>query len=348
MAASAPPTWTKLVDAAVDKAGIYRTDGCNGCNAGAISAEQIDPIAGGSFQFVANTGPGRHVGLTAGKALGFNAIAYDCAISTWNSIGIYESGVYRAEIPFANGDIFKISVQSGTVRYYQNSNLVFTSPTQVPAALSAEALLLTLSSRLDTPLIASNSTNPSAFSWSVLSNATANAKGIYRAGGCDGCNAGGISSQQISAASGGSFRFTASHGPTRYAGLTAGDSLGFAQLAYAIGVDKTNTVEIYESGIYRAGVPFSDGDLFKISIESGFVKYYRNGSVVFTSSVAPTVPLSAEALLLSLSSQLNNPVLTVPTTNAAPTSSLLTELSGQIMGKTKSRRTNCVQRTAQR
>ena len=323
MAASAPPTWTKLADAAVDTTGIYRTGGCNGCNAGAISAEKIDPVAGGSFQFVANTGPGRHVGLTAGQTLGFNEIAYDFAIATWNSIGIYESGVFRTEIPFTNGDVFKISVQSGTVRYYQNGNLIFTSPTPAPAALSAEALLLALSSRLDTPLIALSSTGSSASSWSVLFDATVDANGIYRAGGCDGCNAGGISSQQISAASGGSFQFTVSHGPTRYAGLTAGDSLGFSQLSYAIGVGTINTVEIYESGIYRADIPFLDGDLFKISIESGLVKYYRNGSVVFTSPVAPTVPLSAEALLLSLSSQLNNTVLTVPTINGASAPSFL-------------------------
>ena len=149
------------------------------------------------------------------------------------------------------------------------------------------------------------------------------ANGIYRAGGCDGCNAGGISNQQISTASGGYFQFTVSHGPTRYAGLTAGNSPSFAQLAYGVGIGSLNTVEIFESGIYRRDVPFSDGDLFRISVESGVVKYYRNGNLVFTSPTAPTVPLSAESLLLSLFSSLNNPVLAVGGATAAPTLSAL-------------------------
>ena len=33
--------------------------------------------------------------------------------TTWNSVGIYESGVYQTEIPFTNGDVFKISVSAG-------------------------------------------------------------------------------------------------------------------------------------------------------------------------------------------------------------------------------------------
>lgn len=323
MAASNPPTWANVVNAAVDATGISRTSGCDGCNAGAISVEQIDPVAGGSFQFVAKTGPGRHIGLTAGHTLGFTAIAYDFAISTWNSVGIYEYGAYRTEVRFTSGDIFKISVSNRTVQYYQNGNLVFTSPTPVASALSAEALLLSLSSRLDNPLITLNSTKTSGSStltWSSLSNATADANGIYRAGGCNGCNAGAISTQQISVSSGGSFQFTVSHGPGRFAGLTTSNSLGFSTLNYSIAVGTLNTIEIYELGMYRADIPFSDGDLFSIAVVSGAVKYYRNGTVVFTSPVAPTTPLSAEALLLSLSSRVDNPALAA-TTTASPTPS---------------------------
>ncbi|HSB80052.1 MAG TPA: hypothetical protein VLM91_14830, partial [Candidatus Methylomirabilis sp.] len=41
---------------------------------------------------------------------------------------VWESGTYRADTPFATGDVFRIAIQSRVVRYYKNGRLFYTSP----------------------------------------------------------------------------------------------------------------------------------------------------------------------------------------------------------------------------
>ena len=42
-----------------------------------------------------------------------------------------------------------------------------------------------------------------------------------------------------------------------------------------------------ESGAYRADVTFAAGDVFRIAVVSGVVQYSKNGTVFYSSTVAP-------------------------------------------------------------
>ncbi|MCP4521096.1 MAG: T9SS type A sorting domain-containing protein [Cytophagales bacterium] len=55
-------------------------------------------------------------------------------------------------------------------------------------------------------------------------------------------------------------------------------------------------VDIYESGNRRLNNfdTYVAGDIFKVAVESGVVKYYINGELQYTSTVAPTLPLVAD------------------------------------------------------
>ena len=170
---------------------------------------------------------------------------------------------------------------------------------------------LTIYSRLSTFLFAAfllpilnGATTPN---WTGTINAVPDAYGIHRTGGCEGCDAGGISLQEIAPAKGGSIQFTASPGPYRLLGLTPGRDLSFSGMAYAIGIGTSDLAEISEGGSYRASIPFESGDLFQISVEGGKVFYLKNGEVVYTSSSVPSAALHVEALLLDLSSRIDNP-----------------------------------------
>ena len=47
-------------------------------------------------------------------------------------------------------------------------------------------------------------------------------------------------------------------------------------------------------------------DLFRIAVEGGVVKYYRNGTLIYTSGVAPTYPLVLDTALASMGSTVQN------------------------------------------
>ena len=51
------------------------------------------------------------------------------------------------------------------------------------------------------------------------------------------------------------------------------------------------------------------GDVFRIAVESGVVKYYKNGTLFYTSTVAPVYPLLVDSSILSLNGTVTNAVI---------------------------------------
>ena len=59
-------------------------------------------------------------------------------------------------------------------------------------------------------------------------------------------------------------------------------------------------VQVYEKGTLRGTFgTFVRGDKLRVSVESGVVKYKKNGVTFYTSTVAPTYPLLVDAALYS-------------------------------------------------
>ena len=88
-------------------------------------------------------------------------------------------------------------------------------------------------------------------------------------------------------------------------GATATD---VSSIPFAIRLQSGNA-EVREGGIYRGETTFAGGDVFRVAIESGVVKYYKNGAVFYTSATAPTYPLQADASLLDLGATVGNAVI---------------------------------------
>ena len=53
-------------------------------------------------------------------------------------------------------------------------------------------------------------------------------------------------------------------------------------------------------------LPLATGDVIRIAVESGVVKYKKNGTTFYTSTVSPTYPLNADTALYSNTSTINN------------------------------------------
>ena len=148
--------------------------------------------------------------------------------------------------------------------------------------------------------------------WTNLVNLTASGGTLTKTGGCDGCEDGTANSQQqIAAGASGYLEFVASETNTlRYAGLTnVNASIGSSSIAYAIRL-QSGDAAVYEGGMYKADVSFASGDVFRVAVNSsGVVNYFKNGTVFYTSSAAPSYPLMASAVINNVGGTITNAVI---------------------------------------
>ena len=131
--------------------------------------------------------------------------------------------------------------------------------------------------------------------WTNLVNATANGNTLTKTSGCGDCNydSGAISQQQIDSA-GGYIEFTPSYGKWLFAGLgndlsnaTDYDNIKYAFHFWGGGGGDWDIREGWVNN--RASGTYVAGDVFRISVASGVVTYYKNGQLIYTSQVARRV-----------------------------------------------------------
>jgi hypothetical protein len=147
--------------------------------------------------------------------------------------------------------------------------------------------------------------------WTSLVNLTASGGSLQKTGGCDGCeDATALSQQQLASGASGYLEFTASETNTlRAAGLVpAGTATGYANMSFAIR-PQSGSAEVREKGVYKADTSFVSGDVFRIAVGAGVVNYYKNGTLFYTSSTAPTYPLQALVSINSLGGTITNAMI---------------------------------------
>jgi hypothetical protein len=148
------------------------------------------------------------------------------------------------------------------------------------------------------------------FTWGAVLNSTASPGGLVKTSGCSGCAAGGLS---VETTSGGFVEFTPSAGHRLYAGLGRPDAApGSNDIAYSFSFWPDGGWDIRERNTYRTEGTFVAGDRFRVAIENGVVKYYKNATLVYTSTVAPASPMSLNVSLLTPDASVADAVLQLP------------------------------------
>lgn len=105
------------------------------------------------------------------------------------------------------------------------------------------------------------------------------------------------------------FEFAATENNTfRMVGLSSSNTNNnFNTIQYAWYLRGDGVCEIFETGASRGYFgAYLSGDLFKISIESNVVKYYRNNILIFTSAIVPTLPLLVDVSINSVNGTITN------------------------------------------
>src|SRR3989344_5146403 len=129
----------------------------------------------------------------------------------------------------------------------------------------------------------------------------------------NGWDAGASSVQSIPSGNNGYVEF--SLGLNTFAGLSNGDSnADYPDIDFGIqgGPNYMDTLAIYENGAHPpkiSGLPYSSSDIFRVAVESGVVKYYQNGNLLYTSSKSSTYPLLLDTSIYAYNSGINNAVI---------------------------------------
>jgi len=296
--------WTNVIKVtpsgnSLSKAGDY------GWDAGAVSIRAIASGDGYVEVTAGETNAARMFGLGSGdSSQSYEDIEFAIYMVAGGPINIYEGGVYRGSFgTYATGDRLRVAVEGQAVKYYKMTptpTLLYTSTGTVSYPLAADTSLYTTGATISNAVISGQLTGP------IVQNITwANVSGVLPTGNSlskntdYGWNAGAISTRALGTGDGYA-EFTASETSTnRMFGLSHGDSdYSYTDIDFAIFLDSGSAIQIYEGGSYRgvAGT-YSVGDRLRVSVESGIVKYRKNGALIYTSTAVPSFPLLVDTSL---------------------------------------------------
>ncbi len=142
--------------------------------------------------------------------------------------------------------------------------------------------------------------------WTSAVNCTVDGGSLGKSSGHDGVDDARARSEQQLTSGNGVLEFTALEPSSiRIVGLTAGaPSSGWSAISFAVWLGpwagSIGVADVRENGVWKADTPYTAGDRFRIAVESGVVRYYKNGVPFYTSSRPPSYPLVADASILSL------------------------------------------------
>jgi hypothetical protein len=247
----------------------------------------------------------------------YEDVDFGVLLTDTGTIAIYEAGAYIGGFgPYAAGDGIRVAVAGGTVRYWRNEHLLYTSvrapsyPLRVGTSLyTPNATITNLRFVLARDVAAWDTQTAKAVEWSDLANASA-AGGNLAKSGAAGWNSGARSTMATSA--NGFMEFTAAESSTyRIAGLAKTDTnTDYSTIDFGILLTAEQQVTIYESGEFRGTVGYyMSGDRLRVSVESRTVRYWKNGNLLYTSTKPPGSPLAVDTSLYSSTATITGVVI---------------------------------------
>ncbi len=314
-------TWSSLVGASASGGSLTKTAATGWGNAGAISSKVL-ASGNGYVEFTASeTNTHRILGLSNGNTdSNWNDIDFGLYLYASGPVQVYEKGILKGTFPtYVIGDRFRVSVESGVVKYYKNGTAFLISASAPVFPLLVDSCALHPGRDFhechpDGNLVVAHRSPPSsgtAVVWSSLVGVSANGGTLTKTAGTAWGNAGAVSNKAL-ASGNGYVEFTVAETTThRILGLSNGntnsswDDIDFGLYLYASG-----PLRVYEKGILK-GIfsTYATGDRLRVSVESGVVKYYRNGVVFYTSAAAPAYPLLVDSSLYTQGATFTNAVV---------------------------------------
>jgi hypothetical protein len=147
--------------------------------------------------------------------------------------------------------------------------------------------------------------------WTSLVGVSANGNSLTKTAASAWGNGGAISTQSL-ASGDGHVEFTAGETTSyRMLGLSNGNTdQNYTDVDFAIYAATSGVLYVYEKGLSKGALgSYATGDVLRVAVEGGVVRYRRNGTLLHTSTATPTYPLLVDTALFTTGATLNNVVL---------------------------------------
>jgi len=146
--------------------------------------------------------------------------------------------------------------------------------------------------------------------WTNIVNASLSGTTIQKTSGCESCEATAVSAQILSSGNGYLEIPTIQMDKNGWIGLMRSDRpASVANIDYAIGICAAGSLSVRELGAYRTETTCQPEDIFRVAVEAGAVKYYKNGEMIYQSSLASTQPLVVAVALSSPDASVTDAVI---------------------------------------
>jgi len=302
-------TWTSAVGVSVSANNLSKP-GSNGWNAGAVSTQTISS-GDGYVEFTATeTNTHRRLGLSLGDSnQSWDDIDFCIYLQNNGTVDINEGATSRGSFgSYAAGDVFRVAVEGGVVKYRKNGTLLYTSTVTPTYPLLVDTSLYSTNATLtNVRLVVGGNV-----AWTSAVGVTVSGNSLSKPG-ANGWDAGAVSTRTI-ASGDGYVQFTATETNThRRLGLSYGNTnQSWDDIDFCIYLENNGTVDINEGATTRGSFgSYAAGDVFRVAVENGVVKYRKNGALLYTSTVTPTYPLLVDTSLYSTNATLTNVVMYV-------------------------------------
>ncbi|HKQ52746.1 MAG TPA: S8 family peptidase, partial [Pyrinomonadaceae bacterium] len=311
-----PVAWKNVVGATASGNDLTKTATTVWGNAGAASTRAIS-YGDGYMEFtVAETNTSRVVGLSNGDS---NQSHTDVNFGFYQYVGgnilyIMENGTNRGNMgTYATGDKLRVSVEDGHVYYYQNGTLLYTSGLTPTYPLLVDTALYTSGATVKDAVIKGVLEGPVVenVAWKNVVGATASGNDLTKTATTAWSNSGAASTRAISYGDG-YVEWTASEtNLVRRIGLGTGDTGQMpGDITYAIQMYSGGALHIIENGVSLGTFgTYATGDKLRIAIENGQVNYYLNGTLLYTSLIAPVYPLLVDTSLYTAAATITDVVI---------------------------------------
>jgi len=170
-----------------------------------------------------------------------------------------------------------------------------------PLSILATGLFLL---SVDSPVAAQQSVN-----WMNTANVTIRGQTLQKTGGCDGCDdAGAISRQMIQSGDGYAEFAVTDRNALWMAGLSRrGSGTNFEDIDFAFRFNGEGRAEVIENGTYADGdISYNAGDVFRVEVNRGRVRYLKNNQVMYQSTRGPQYPLVMSVALGTVGARIQN------------------------------------------
>jgi polyvinyl alcohol dehydrogenase (cytochrome) len=150
-----------------------------------------------------------------------------------------------------------------------------------------------------------------AVDWASTVNCTVTGSRLQKTSGLNDTSDAAARSRQSITSGDGFAEFTATEtDKLRFCGLTHSPiGTDYADIDFAIKLTDFGVAEVRENNLYKAETPYRTGDIFRINIDGGIVRYAKNGFVFQTSLKSLGYPLVVQAAFISLGGSIENTVL---------------------------------------